>query len=110
MDGKEKSARRVEMDRAERAKAVLQNPLFEAAFNAVEAELMTRWKQDATLKQDGRERVFLMVTLLGQVKQVLAQHIQTGEMAQQQLAQALAQERQKTKLESLASGVRSIWQ
>jgi hypothetical protein len=76
-----------EVERAERARAVLENPLFAEAFDAVEKELMSQWKQNTALNQDGRERVFLMVTLLGQLRQTLTQHIQTGEMARIQLQQ-----------------------
>lgn len=100
MQDQDRAARRHESERGERAEALLKNPLFEEAFNAVEQELMTRWKQDATLQQDGRERVFLMVTLLGQVKQVLMTHMKTGEMARMQL-----REHQEQK----ARGLRSIW-
>jgi hypothetical protein len=85
MDDTDKANRAHEVERAERARGVLENPLFIEAFEAVERELMTRWKQDAAIGQEGRERCFLMVTLLGQVKQILTTHIQTGDMARVQL-------------------------
>jgi hypothetical protein len=85
MDDADRVKRAHEVERAERARAVIESPLFVDAFEAVEKELMTRWKQDAAIGQDGRERCFLMVTLLGQLRQALTQHIQTGEMARIQL-------------------------
>jgi hypothetical protein len=85
MEPADVAARSHEVERAERARAVLDNPLFGEAFEAVEQDLITQWKQNANLGPDGREKAFLMVTLLGQVKQVLTQHIQTGEMASLQL-------------------------
>jgi hypothetical protein len=100
MDANDRAKRAHEVERAERARAVLENPLFVEAFEAVEKELMTRWKQDAGLEPPGRERVFLMVTLLGQLRQVLTQHIQTGDMARLQLRE------HKTMKERL--GMRSI--
>jgi hypothetical protein len=100
MDDADRVARAHEVDRAERARGILESPLFIDAFADVEKELMTQWKQNTALNQDGRERVFLMVTLLGQVKQSLMQHIQTGEMARIQLKE------HKTMRERL--GLRSI--
>ena len=87
MEAEDRYKRAHEVERAERARAILDNPLFNDAFEAVEQELMTQWKQNAALNQDGRERVFLMVTLLGQLKQHLTQHLTTGEMARIQLAE-----------------------
>jgi hypothetical protein len=85
MEAADRAKRSHEIERAELARGVLENPLFIEAFEAVEKELMTQWKQNAALNQDGRERVFLMVTLLGQLRQHLTQHIATGEMARLQL-------------------------
>jgi hypothetical protein len=85
MDEADRIKRAHEVERGERARAVLENPLFVEAFEAVEQDLMTQWKTNAALNQDGRERVFLMVTLLGQLKQNLTQHLTTGKMARIQI-------------------------
>lgn len=87
MEADDRQKRAHEVERAERARSILENPLFNDAFEAVEKELMQQWKTNAALNQDGRERVFLMVTLLGQLRQHLTQHITTGEMARVQLAE-----------------------
>lgn len=87
MEPADVAARSHEVERAERARALLDNPLFNEAFEAVEKELVTQWKQNANLGPEGRERCFLMVTLLGQLRQVLTQHMETGEMARVQLQQ-----------------------
>jgi hypothetical protein len=102
MNDTDQAKRRHEMARADLARAVLDNALFKESFEAIEQELITRWKTDASLNPDGRERVFLMVTLLNQVRQVLTQHLQTGEMARMQL------QAEKTRREKLKDGLRSI--
>lgn len=100
MEDQDRAARLHEVDRGQRAKQLLENPLFVEAFEAIERELVTQWKQNTALGQDGRERCFLMVTLLGQLRQHLTQHVQTGDMAAIQLRE------HKTMRERL--GMRSI--
>lgn len=102
MNDADQAKRRHELARADLARAVLDNALFKDAFEAIEAELMTRWKTDASLNQDGRERVFLMVTLLNQVRQVLTSHVQTGEMAKIQLQQ------ERNRRDRMKDGLRSM--
>jgi hypothetical protein len=95
-------ARLAELERYEQARSLLENPLFQGAFETVERELMQRWKTDASLSPDGREKVFLMVTLLGQVQLVIREHMETGQMARVQL------ERDRTLRERAANGLRSM--
>lgn len=102
MDDKDKAARHHEVARGDQARAILDNPLYSESFEAVERELMTRWKTDASLTAEGRERVFLMVTLLGQARQALTTTMQTGKMAAIQLQQ------ERSRRERLATGLRSI--
>jgi hypothetical protein len=102
MSDQDVAKRRHESHRGDQAQAILDNPLFNESFEAVEQELMTRWKTDPSLAPEGRERVFLMVTLLGQVRQHLTMHMQTGRMAAEQLKV------EKTRLERLKTGLRSI--
>jgi hypothetical protein len=95
-------ARYAELERYEQARGLLENPLFVGAFDSVERELMQRWKTDASLSPDGREKVFLMITLLGQVQMVLREHMETGQMARVQL------ERDRTLRERVANGLHSM--
>ena len=100
MTREDERARLAELERYEQARVLLENPLFQGAFETVERELMSRWKTDASLSPDGREKVFLMVTLLGQVQMILREHMETGQMARVQL------ERDRTLRERVANGAR----
>jgi len=102
MNKEDEHARFVELERYEQARTLLENPLFQGAFESVERELMQRWKTDASLSPDGREKVFLMVTLLGQVQMVLREHMETGQMARVQL------ERDRALRARVANGLRSM--
>ncbi|HEY2253540.1 MAG TPA: hypothetical protein VGH74_20840 [Planctomycetaceae bacterium] len=102
MTREDERARLAELERYEQARSLLENPLFQGAFETVERELMQRWKTDASLSPDGREKVFLMVTLLGQVQLVIREHMETGQMARVQL------ERDRTLRERAANGLRSM--
>jgi hypothetical protein len=75
-----------ESRRGEQARRLLEDPLLQEAFATVENALREAWiatQDDATAE---RERLWLMVKLMGRVRIHLVDVLQTGRLADDQLA------------------------
>lgn len=68
------------------AKALLDNPLLIEAFAAIEKEIETEWKQSKANDADAREKLYLMNRLLLKLRGHIQVHVQTGKLAERQLA------------------------
>lgn len=71
------------LDRANQAAAVLNNPLFDQAFKAVESEIIDFLKTSADPEEG--QRVQRSLQLLDLVRAALQEHIRTGQLAQHSL-------------------------
>lgn len=65
----------------DRAREVLENEAFAAVFNDIEAELLNAWKSSPQRDAEGRERLFMAMTMLGKVKACLQTRLETGTLA-----------------------------
>jgi len=75
-----------ESRRGEQARRLLDDPLLQEAFGSVDGALRNAWvatDEDATPE---RERLWLMLKLLGRVRSHLVQVLETGKLADAQLA------------------------
>ena len=75
-----------ERRRGEQARRMLDDPLLKEAFASVETALREAWTatvDDATAE---RERLWLMLKLLGRVRGDLMEVLETGRLAERQLA------------------------
>lgn len=91
MDDLEDRKRYQEIERADRAKAVLENPLFTSAFEDLEKEILTGLEN--THDEALVKKLHLMFVLNRKLKNILAAHIETGKLAALQL-----EEKRKFKL------------
>lgn len=73
------------LHRGTRAKEVLENEEFSAAFEAIEQELTNAWKTSPQRDSTGREHLFLALTMLSKVKASLTQTMETGKLAMLEL-------------------------
>ncbi len=71
--------------RGEAARQILESPLFDEAFEAVEKTLMTAWKTSSGDEREIRERLYLMQRLNGNLKQFYVTHIANGKAAAKEL-------------------------
>lgn len=69
------------LHRGTRAKEVLENEEFTAAFDAIELELTEAWKTSPQRDAEGREKLFQALTMLGKVKASLTQTMESGKLA-----------------------------
>jgi hypothetical protein len=70
---------------ANRAKEVLENPAFIAAFDDTENEVLEQWKNSPARDAEGRERLWTYLCLLRKVKAHLSTSLDTGRLAELEL-------------------------
>jgi len=71
--------------RGTRAREVLENEEFQAAFAAIEEELTQAWKTSPQRDSTGREHLFLALTMLSKVQASLTTTMETGRLAAEEL-------------------------
>ena len=76
---------RAQADKAAEADRIVNNPLVEEAFNAIEEQIETAWKRSGAEDHDIRERAYLMHRLLGNFRQFFVSAIANGDMARKEL-------------------------
>jgi hypothetical protein len=75
-----------ESRRGEQARRLLEDPLLQEAFDAVDRALRGAWVATADEAADDRERLWLMLKLLERVRAHIIEVLQTGKLADGQLA------------------------
>lgn len=75
-----------ESRRGEQARRLLDDPLLQEAFATLEVALREAWGATADDAVDQRERLWLMLKLLGRVHAHMADVMHTGRLADGQLA------------------------
>lgn len=70
-----------EQRRGRAADQLLENPLLIEAFATIEKELQDAWTESKAKDEAGREKLWLMLKLLGRVKAHVQQVSLTGQMA-----------------------------
>lgn len=69
------------LHRGNRAKEVLGNEEFQRAFATIEEELTQAWKTSPQRDAEGREKLFLALTMLSKIKAALEQTVDSGKLA-----------------------------
>lgn len=65
-----------------RAKEVLENEEFHAAFDAVEKDILDKWTNSPARDAEGRESLWQYLMLLRKVKSQLTTTLETGKLAE----------------------------
>ena len=68
-------------EREVRAKSLLQNELFNEAFEVLKKELLSQWEQSGSQNIDQRESIWLAIRLLEKIKGHITSIVETGHMA-----------------------------
>jgi hypothetical protein len=77
------------ISRGSRAKEVLDNEEFQAAFEQLEKEIYTQWTESPARDVEGREKLFLMLGLSKKLKQIIQTTLETGKLAELNLQRSL---------------------
>src|SRR5574337_1296579 len=89
------------MHAGSRAKDVLENEAFSAAFDAIEQELVNAWKSSPARDAAGRENIWTYLHMLHKLKAQLVSTMETGKLAQLDL------EHKRTLVERAKAGMSS---
>jgi hypothetical protein len=68
------------LSREEDAKRLLENDLFQEAFETLRTELMTRWENSTSNETEAREQIWLGLQLLQRVRRHLESILETGQL------------------------------
>ena len=68
-----------------RAREVLENEAYMAAFSAIKEELTDKWMNSPLRDAEGREKLFQMLTMLRKVQMCLENTMATGKLATEDL-------------------------
>lgn len=79
---------RQRIHRASRAREVLDNEEFQAAYGAIEQELTQAWQTSPQRDAEGREKLFQALTMLRRVKLALTETLESGKIARLNLTHA----------------------
>lgn len=77
--------RREEVDRGARAAALLRDELLIEAFDKLETEYISAWRETEEAQSDRREKIFLMLKSLQGVRAHLESVAMTGDLARREL-------------------------
>jgi len=66
--------------REHRAKALVDNPLFQGAFEILRGDLMSRWNHSGSAELEARESIWLAMRLLDKIHAHVTSIIETGHM------------------------------
>jgi len=78
---------------ADRAKEVLENEAFQQVFADAKQEITEQWMKSPARDQEGREKLWLMLSLLNKIETMLQASLDSGKLA------AVELEHRKTMLE-----------
>ena len=63
-----------------RAKALLENPLFQEAFDVLKKDLMNHWEHSGSTELEARESIWLAMRLLDRLHGHINSIVETGHM------------------------------
>ena len=67
-------------EREGRAKSLLNDPLFNEAFDAIKEDLMNRWNVSCSTEVEARESIWLAMRLLDRINAHIKSIVETGHM------------------------------
>jgi hypothetical protein len=71
---------------ADRAKEVLENEVFQQVFTDYRTEITDQWTKSPARDLEGREKLWLMLSLLNKLEAMLQQSLDSGKLAKVDLA------------------------
>jgi len=70
----------IDEEREQRAKNLLDNPLFKEAFEVLRQDLMDRWNASGSSELEARESIWLAMRLLDKLYSHISSIVETGHM------------------------------
>lgn len=79
--------RRVELDRANKAKALLESEMLKEILDTLERDTIDLWEQTPSRDNEAREKLWMFYVVTRKFRNTLLKAIETGKMAEIQLAE-----------------------
>lgn len=70
---------------AEKAREILDNPVFQQVMDDIEEEIIESWKNAPARDSEGREKLWQILKLAGKLRSNLQTRLDTGKMAKIEL-------------------------
>ena len=70
-----------EEEKLRRANALLNDPLFNEAFDVLKKDLLNRWESSGSTEVEARESIWLAMRLLDRIHAHISSIVETGRMA-----------------------------
>ena len=70
----------IDEQRVSRAKNLLNDPLFNEAFDVLRKDLMNRWESSGSTELEARESIWLAMRLLDRIHTHISSIVETGHM------------------------------
>ena len=70
-----------EEEKLRRANALLNDPLFNEAFDVLKKDLLNRWESSGSPEVEARESIWLAMRLLDRIHAHISSIVETGRMA-----------------------------
>ncbi len=80
--------REVERKRGADASYILEHPLYVESVTSIRERLMKNWQESPVRDTEGREKIWMMLTMLNEIEANFRSMVQTGKLASSQLASA----------------------
>jgi hypothetical protein len=77
----------IAVSRGQRARAILDDPLVDEAFAAIERECLAEWRRAPARDVEGRERLWLMLKMAERLKAHFVSLVDSGKLAAERVAQ-----------------------
>ncbi len=68
-----------------RAREILENPVFAEALKAIQEEITEQWKQTPARDVEGREKMWLMLKISEKFEATIRSTLETGKLAELEL-------------------------
>lgn len=75
----------IDARKGQEAKDLLENPIFVEAFDVLEREYLKAWRQSKPADEEERERLWLAVGILDEIKRHLRVVVENGAMAKRDI-------------------------
>lgn len=85
MNKDDELSRRRESERGNKARQIIDNPLWDEAWTALESKLMDAWKSSQTGQMERRELIYLQLRAAAEVRGHIETVLETGQLAEMQL-------------------------
>ena len=76
---------RAQVDRAAKAEALLRDPIMVEAFEALDREFVSAWKESAITDTEAREHIYRLLQALDALKGHFRQVLEDGKLAKDRL-------------------------